>query len=134
LKLKKNILTCFQLQADNCIIFNSSIIYFNILVNYGYLAKTTRVRCGSDCSASACCTTGLSSNLGPAPLEEALYRADAEDNKSSSLRVVYVNVNVKISATNQTIPLLHLMLTSQITTHIFNWKKSTPIVWSKHIY
>ena len=36
-----------------------------------------RVRCGSDCSASACCTAGPSSNLGSAPLEEALYRADA---------------------------------------------------------
>jgi hypothetical protein len=39
-----------------------------------------RVRCGSDSSASACCTAGPSSNLGSAesaPLEEALYRADA---------------------------------------------------------
>ncbi len=36
-----------------------------------------RVRCGSDCSALACCTAGPSSNLGSAPLEEALYRADA---------------------------------------------------------
>jgi hypothetical protein len=35
------------------------------------------VRCGSDSSASACCTAGPSSNLGSAPLEEALYRADA---------------------------------------------------------
>ncbi len=35
------------------------------------------VRCGSDCSASACCTAGPSSYLGSAPLEEALYRADA---------------------------------------------------------
>jgi hypothetical protein len=26
-----------------------------------------RVRCGSDCSASACCTAGPSSNLGSAP-------------------------------------------------------------------
>jgi hypothetical protein len=36
-----------------------------------------RVRCGSDSSASACCTAGPSSNLGSAPLEEALYQADA---------------------------------------------------------
>jgi hypothetical protein len=38
---------------------------------------SVRVRCGSDCSASASCTAGPSPNLGSAPLEEALYRADA---------------------------------------------------------
>jgi hypothetical protein len=38
---------------------------------------TSRVRCGSDCSASACCTAGPCSNFGSAPLEKALYRADA---------------------------------------------------------
>jgi hypothetical protein len=43
---------------------------------------SVRVRCGSegrgsDSSASACCTAGPSSNLGSAPLEEALHRADA---------------------------------------------------------
>ncbi len=44
----------------------------------GYRIKSAvRVRCGSDCGASACCTAGPSSNLGSASLEEAIYRADA---------------------------------------------------------
>jgi hypothetical protein len=52
-----------------------------------------RVRCGSDCSASACFSAGPSSNFGWAPLEEALYRADAiRILKSGTLRVVYLNI------------------------------------------
>jgi hypothetical protein len=48
-----------------------------------------RLRCGSDSSASACCTAGPSSNLGSAPLEEALYRADAMRTTRVAL---YINI------------------------------------------
>jgi hypothetical protein len=68
------------------------------------------VRCGSDCRASACCTAGPSSYLGSAPLEEALYRADAMRITRGTLRrVVYIKtvkllINVKINQKIGSVP------------------------------
>ncbi len=55
------------------------------------------MRRGSDSSASACCTAGrqpeFESRLGTP--EEASNRAEGnEDNKSGTLRVVYINIVV----------------------------------------
>ncbi len=62
-KLKKNL-------------FMTKNFFYSVQQSLG-CGVALRVRCGSDCSASACCTAGPSSNLGSAPLEEVLYRADA---------------------------------------------------------